>query len=54
MSIENSNIKTNSNNHKIMIGVNNGTKEDLSLIKKDLFDFKILNLDITKSNRRKF
>jgi len=46
MSIENSTIITNSNNHKVMIGVNNGTKEDLSVIKKDLFDFKILNLDI--------
>lgn len=46
MSIDNSTIITNSNNVKALIGVNKGTKEDLSLIKKDFFNFKILNLDI--------
>lgn len=46
MSVENSTIITNSKNVKVMVGVNDGTKEDLSLIKKDLFSFKIINLDI--------
>lgn len=43
--LDNCTIITNSNNKKVMINVGEGNKNDLSLIKNDLLNYKILKLD---------
>ena len=45
-SLSNFTIITNSGNEKVMVGVGSGTLSDLAIIKKELFNFKILNIDI--------